>query len=61
MISSWPLTERKMTGTSETSRISFISSMPSVPGSIRSNSTRPGSFARTRLVASCGSPVTIGA
>ena len=31
-----------MTGTSATSRMSFISSMPSVPGSIRSSSTSSG-------------------
>ena len=42
-------------------RISFISWMPSVPGSIRSSSTRCGAIDSMKLIASAGSPVTTGA
>ena len=50
-----------MTGTSLTSRISCISSMPSVSGSIRSSSTSAGRSSSIRPSVSPGSPVTTGA
>ena len=49
-----------MTGTSAVSRMSFIRSIPSLPGSIRSNRTRWGFSSSMRRGTSCGSPVTMG-
>ena len=56
---SGPYTDTKMTGTSAVFRMRFISSIPSLPGSIRSSSSRCGFSSSMRRVTSSGSPVTL--
>ena len=57
IVPSQPYTDRKMTGRSTGAGRLCISLMPSVPGSIRSSTTKSGASVSSRRATSTGAPV----